>query len=160
MKLWPDLAFGGNSPVQESFKHSIMVCRMRRDWVAEMKREREKRNGWSIRSCQHRWDQRLGLRAWRRWSRSCSPGRNSECPWSAFYQQCSSSSSLAHSLTLLCSSLFSSVLCSFLCNSLLPTPIQFKQFISCFWASLTLLFCNFFLYLSFFFRYFIFPSSF
>uniref|UniRef100_A0A2P2LV10 DNA repair protein RAD50 n=1 Tax=Rhizophora mucronata TaxID=61149 RepID=A0A2P2LV10_RHIMU len=25
MKLWPDLAFGGNSPVQESFKHSIIV---------------------------------------------------------------------------------------------------------------------------------------
>lgn len=25
MKLWPDLALGGNSPVQESFKHSMMV---------------------------------------------------------------------------------------------------------------------------------------
>lgn len=27
MKLWPDLAFGGNSPVQESFKHSMIVCK-------------------------------------------------------------------------------------------------------------------------------------
>lgn len=27
MKLWPDLALGGNSPVQDSFKHSIMVCK-------------------------------------------------------------------------------------------------------------------------------------
>lgn len=26
MKLWPDLALGGNSPVHESFKHSIIVC--------------------------------------------------------------------------------------------------------------------------------------
>lgn len=25
MKLWPERALGGNSPVQESFKHSIMV---------------------------------------------------------------------------------------------------------------------------------------
>lgn len=27
MKLWPDLAFGGNSPVQDTFKHSIIVCK-------------------------------------------------------------------------------------------------------------------------------------
>lgn len=32
MKLWPDLALGGNSPVQESFKHSMIVCEKMHVW--------------------------------------------------------------------------------------------------------------------------------
>lgn len=90
------------------------------------KQERKKKkwiDGWIIRSCRHRWDQRLGLRAWRRWWRSCSPGRNSGCPWSAFYQRCSSSPAFAHSLT---HSPFYSFPLNSLSNFLLPSSIQFK----------------------------------
>ena len=36
MKLWPDLALGGNSPVQESFKHSMIVCEKMHVWESRI----------------------------------------------------------------------------------------------------------------------------
>lgn len=83
------------------------MCENRLNWLDEGDYLEMK---WNIRFCRHRWDRRLGLRVWRRWWRSCFPGRNFGCLWSASCRPYSFLLPSFSSLLLLSRSLFVHIL--------------------------------------------------